>query len=299
MTVRPLRPDEGPAAHALWARSAPLDPVSYAVLAETLWGEPAGPALAAEHGGRLVGLAGGALWPTPAALRGSVRLLAVDPDHRRRGVGTALLRAVEGALRRDGAGPIRLLEAAPNYLTPGVDARNDGALAFAAARGYRDVGEAVNLAADLRQDWGTQADERRLARLGVSVRRFDSSDGAALDRLLDAEWPAWHAEVARARALDPPALHVAVRAGEAIGFAAHSANNAPLGWFGPMGTAPAARGLGVGGVLLRRCLADLRAAGHERATIAWAAALPFYARACGATVDRRFRRLEAAADAGT
>ncbi len=61
-----------------------------------------------------------------------------------------------------------------------------------------------------------------------------------------------------------------------------------------MGTDPAARGLGVGAVLLRRCLRDLRQRGLGRATIAWAAALPFYERACGATVERRFRRVEKA-----
>ena len=292
MTVRPLRPDEGPAAHALWARSAGLDPLPPSVLAEKLWGAPAGPALAAEAAGRVVGLAAGALWPTPGALRGSVRLLAVDPDHRRRAVGTALLRAIEHALRRDGATTARLVEAAPNYLTPGVDVRNETALAFAAACGYRTLGEAVNLDVDLGQDWDTTGDEARLSGLGVAVRRAASADRPGLGRLLDAEWPAWHAEADRAWALAPPALHVAVRDGEVLGFAAHSANNAALGWFGPMGTAPAARGLGVGAVLLRRCLADLRAAGHARATIAWAAALPFYARACGATVGRRFQRFE-------
>ena len=98
--------------------------------------------------------------------------------------------------------------------------------------------------------------------------------------------------IARALANDPPSVHLAVRGADVLGFAAHSSSHAGMPWFGPMGTAPAARGLGVGAVLLRHCLADLREAGHAQATIAWAASLPFYEKAVGATVSHRFRRVE-------
>ena len=111
-----------------------------------------------------------------------------------------------------------------------------------------------------------------------------------LGTMLDENWPAWHPEVEIAVARGTP--HLAERDGTALGFAAHSACNVEWGWFGPMGTAPAARGLGIGAVLLHRCLADLRSAGHDRATIAWAAALPFYERACGAQPSHHFRRFE-------
>ncbi|PAP78315.1 GNAT family N-acetyltransferase [Rubrivirga marina] len=302
MTLRPLRPADLGAAHALWQRSAALDPIPPAVLAEKLWGDPAGPALAAEIGGDLAGVGSGAIWYVPgeptgrrSQRRGSVRLLAVAPERRRRGVGSALLRALAEALRQRGATSLRIGEAAPNYLTPGVDVRYDAAPAFFAAHGLRETGEAVNLGVDLmEEDWATTGDEARLDAAGVSVRRATEADRAALAALLDAHWPAWQPEADGALARRPPAVHLALRDGGALGFAAHSATNAPLGWFGPMGTAPEARGLGVGAVLLRRCLADLKAEGHERATIAWAAALPFYERACGATVERRFRRFERA-----
>ena len=293
VTLRPLRPTEADAALALWTRSAPLDPVPRSVLVETLWGPPAGTVLAAEVGGETVGLGVGVRWPVEGAVRGSVRALVVAPERRRAGVGTALMDALEADLRQRGASVVRLVEAAPTYLTPGVDVRNEGSLAFAATRGYRDLGEAVNLGVDLgADDWRTEADDARLAAEAVEVRRAAEADRPTLAALLRAHWPAWQAEADAALALGPPALHLALRDGDVLGFAAHSANNAALGWFGPMGTAPEARGLGIGAVLLRRCLADLRDAGFARATIGWAAALPFYERTAGATVERRFRRFE-------
>ena len=288
--LRPLRPTD--AARAMWNRSVPLWPMSAALWAEMTDAEIA---LVATEAGAVVGLGVGAVWPVAAGVRGSVRLLAVDPAHRRRGIGTALLDALADGLRERGATVLRLGECAPVYLTPGVDVRETAGLAFAEASGFHTIGEAVHLGADLSTaDLDTEADETRLADLGVTVRRADPDDHAALGRLLDAEWPAWHPEAARALANAPPTLHLAVRGRDVIGFAAHSSSHAGLPWFGPMGTAPAARGLGVGAVLLRRCLADLRAGGHDHATIAWAASLPFYERAVGATVSHRFRRVERA-----
>ena len=292
MTLRPLRPSETDAAHALWQRSAPLDPVSASVFREKLETAP-GLAVAAGEVGAPAAVGVGVLWPTAEAVRGSVRLLAVDPSARRRGLGRRLLSALEEALRQRGATVARLAEAAPNYLTPGVDVRNAGALALAEACGYAPIGEAVNLGVDLTaRAWDTAADEARLTAVGVGVRRATTADRPALAELLAARWPPWEAETDRALAHPTPTLHLALRDGAVVGFAAHDANNVGTGWFGPMGTDPSARGLGIGRVLLWRCLADMRRAGRDRATIAWAAALPFYEDACGATVERRFRRFE-------
>jgi GNAT superfamily N-acetyltransferase len=74
--------------------------------------------------------------------------------------------------------------------------------------------------------------------------------------------------------------------GSLLGFAAYGSSRPS--WFGPMGTAPAARGLGIGALLLRRCLADQRAAGHDQVQIGWVGPLPFYAKAVGARVERVF-----------
>ncbi|MGB3541683.1 GNAT family N-acetyltransferase [Rubrivirga sp.] len=291
--IRPLHDADLEAARSLWNRSAPHDPLSETLFAEKAC-DPSSRSIIAVLEDETVGLAVGVPWSVPGAERGSVRLLAVAPEHRRRGIGAALLETVADDLHAQGATVLRIAEAAPNYLTPGVDVRYDAATPFLEAAGFHRIGESVNLGVDLEaDDWSVLEDEKRLAEAGVEVRRA-GSDRAAIGRLLDANWPPWHAEVAIGLEADPPSIHLALRDGEVLGFAAHSTNNAELGWFGPMGTSPAARGLGIGAVLLKRCLADLRMRGLENATIAWAAALPFYERACGATVSRRFQRWERA-----
>ena len=77
---------------------------------------------------RIVGFCVGAV--RRDTLRGHIKLLAVDPAVRRQGIGSALLSDVEQALAAQTIGAIRVDEAAPNYLTPGLDQRNQEALAF-------------------------------------------------------------------------------------------------------------------------------------------------------------------------
>ena len=287
-SLAPLADAEREIAHELWNQSVPGYALSAEHFASNLAG---GDAWTACQSGAIVGVGVGALWPVPGETRGSLRMLAVAPHARRRGVATALTDRLADRLRQRGATVLRLGECAPVYLTPGVDERLEAGLAFARAAGFGEIGRSVHLGVDVaRADWSTSDAEARLAEAGVRVRRAAESDREALGVTLDAHWPAWHpeAEIALARRT----LHLAERDGTVVGFAAHSACNVEWGWFGPMGTAPAARGLGIGAVLLRRCLADLRAAGHDRATIAWAAALPFYERACGAQPSHRFQRFE-------
>ena len=293
-TVRDLREGDGRAALALWNRAAPYDPLTPGLWREKVWEEPSpGPRLVAEASGEVVGVAVGALWGPPNGSRGTVKLLAVAPEARRRGIGGRLLGAVEGGLREAGAETCRIAECSPNYLVPGVDLRYTPGWLFVQKHGYAHVGEAVNMHVDLAAEaWETAAGEARLAGAGVEVRRARADDLGAVMAFLDAHWPAWKPEIASAFAQRPVSLHLAWRGGDLLGFSAYDANNRGTGWFGPMGTAPEARGLGIGGVLCRRCLRDLRAQGREAATIPWVAPVGFYAHHAGAHVSRVFHRFE-------
>jgi mycothiol synthase len=294
MTLRPItRADDG-ALRALWNAACPFDPLSEALYEEKVWGDPdLAPdlALVAEEGSEPVGF--GVAVRRPGAAHGTVKLLAVAPPHWRRGHGSALLAALEERLRGVGTSAVRLGESAPNYLVPGLDPRYTRAMLLAVARGYARFGETYNLDVDLEAEaWETDPEEAALAGRGVEVRRAAAGDREAVRAFLDVHWPAWQAEVGQSLGQEPVALHLAFRGGDLLGFSAYDGNNLGTGWFGPMGTAPAARGLGIGGVLLRRCLRDLRAQGLPRAVIPWVGPIAFYAHHAGASVARVFYRYE-------
>ncbi|HUR03671.1 MAG TPA: GNAT family N-acetyltransferase [Nonomuraea sp.] len=211
---------------------------------------------------------------------GHIDLLAVHPDVRGRGHGRELVRAAEEWLRSAGATQARFAGNPPCYAWPGIDVRYTAAACLAESLGYERYHMAWNMTADLGTDLSVDDDLVRLAESGVHVHGADQARErvAAFVREQWNEFWAWEA-------VNATGLHYAERDGRILGFAAWGARPA---WFGPMGTAPEARGLGVGGVLLRRCLADMRAAGQSSAQISWVGPLRFYSRAVGARAERVF-----------
>jgi predicted N-acetyltransferase YhbS len=223
---------------------------------------------------------------------GHVDLIAVHPAARRRGTGRALLVAAEAALARLGVNEVLLAGNPPHFAWPGIDVRYTPAICTAMALGYEHDRTAWNMTADLARDDSpalrstTQA-ETRLADAGITVRRATADDVPALVAFARANFGgSWGSEVGDSVDRPGAGCHVAVRGGEVLGFAAYGSSRPS--WFGPMGTAAAAQGLGIGGVLLRRCLIEQRAAGHRTVQIGWVGPVRFYSGAVGARVERVF-----------
>jgi GNAT superfamily N-acetyltransferase len=220
---------------------------------------------------------------------GHIDLLAVHPAARGAGRGRELVRAAEEWLRSEGAERARFAGNPPCYAWPGIDVRYTAAAALAERLGYELAGTAWNMTADLAADLSVDDDLPRLAGRGVRVRAAgtegtagtEGADRARVTAFVREHWnDSWAWEVANAAG-----VHYAELDGRVLAFAAWGARPA---WFGPMGTAPEARGLGLGRVLLRRCLADQRAAGQRTAQIGWVGPLGFYSRAVGARAERVF-----------
>ncbi|GAB7041711.1 MULTISPECIES: GNAT family N-acetyltransferase [Catenuloplanes] len=222
---------------------------------------------------------------------GHVDLFAVHPDARRRGIARALLTRAEAGLAGLGATEVRIAGNAPYYAWPGVDVRYTAAVCAATALGYTHDQTAWNMTASLVPGSaalrGTATAERRLAGRGITVRPATRDDvprlSAFAERHFGGDWPG---EVTDSIGRDRAGCHLAEHDGEILGFASYGSSRP--GWFGPMGTAPAAEGLGIGGVLLRRCLADQYAHGHRRVEIGWVGPVPFYSGAAGARIERVF-----------
>lgn len=193
-----------------------------------------------------------------------LRVLVVDRDARRRGVGSALL--------ADSSASVIFAEPG-NYFTPGVFAEDEGTRAFFAKHGFVEKAWTWNL--------------------DVGVQRAAGSGQKADERVLDFIeqhfGKIWRFECSRALG-----IVTSEEDGELTGFAAYEANNRGLGVFGPTGVVKSMRGRGIGRDLLLRALAELHALGYERAIIPWTDALDFYRKACGAEAAHQFVALVSA-----
>ncbi|MEW9552735.1 GNAT family N-acetyltransferase [Nonomuraea sp. NPDC050783] len=273
--VRPAEPAE---AARVAEAALTLDPGQGAALVARLSNPPATrtwTALAVDGGVAMVSLSD----KDPGA--GHLDLLAVEPPARGEGRGRALVRAAEEWLRERGAREARWAGNPPCYAWPGVDVRYTAAACLAESLGYERYHVAWNMTAGLSGDLSVEDDLARLDASGVAVRAAAGADRERVAAFVARHWnERWAWEAANATG-----LHYAERDGEVLAFAAWGARPS---WFGPMGTAPAARGLGLGRVLLRRCLAEQRAAGQADAQIGWVGPLRFYSRAVGARAERVF-----------
>ena len=246
--------------------------------------------LGAVRHGTLVGVLVGSRSVTDPRL-GHVDLVTVSPAHRRQGIGAALLAGAEARLAALGASEVLLAGNPPHYAWPGIDVRYTPAVCAALRLGYRQDRTAWNMTASLTEGSAalrpTETTERRLAERGVTVRRAVPTDLPALEEFARATFGGvWDGELAGSVGRPDAGTHLAERDGEILGFAAYG--SARPSWFGPMGTAPAAEGSGIGGVLLRRCLRDQAAAGITEAQIGWVGPVPFYSNAVGARIERVF-----------
>lgn len=211
----------------------------------------------------------------------ALRILAVDREQRRRGIGSALL----GEAEARGA---RIVAAeAGNYFTPGVVASDAASIEFFAHRGYKEIARTQNLVAGANGEWGA----------GV-VRATDATRERVLGFIEKEFGRIWRFEASHAFENDPATIVYVEAGGEIAGFAAHEANNRGLGFFGPTGVARAHQGKGLGARLLRASLADLHRLGYERVIIPWTDAIDFYRKACGAVVSDHFVTLARVIDSG-
>ncbi|MEZ4363786.1 MAG: GNAT family N-acetyltransferase [Kofleriaceae bacterium] len=291
-SITPLPAEELAAATALLASACRFERAAE-VAEEKLFGDgPDGPPipLAARWEQRLVGV---------ACVGGDrVRVLAVAPAARRRGVGQALLEACEQQARAAGATALHVLDQPGNYLAPGVDERDLDTRGWLTRRGFVAGEPRHNLVVELRGNpkvTAARAEELAAAasQRGYQLRRAGPSEPALLAAIDDEFGGAWSFEVARALEAEPPGVHLAERDGAPCAFAAHDGNNRGLGWFGPAGTWPAHRGQGLGQALLLACLVDVARAA-VRTEIAWVGPEGFYEASCGVAGRRIFRPMKKA-----
>jgi mycothiol synthase len=216
-------------------------------------------------------------------------LFAVVRRHRREQIARRLFEAALAVWKTKGLKIIEILTIPTNYLVPGLDPRYTPAICFVESVGFIHKGARVNLRALLDRSFDTVADEEELARQGIEIRRAHAGDWHLIERFFARQFgEGWLCETGMGMACQPPAVHLALRDGEIVAFAAHSTMNQEWGSFGPMGTSDAARGKGIGRVLMYRCMSDLQAAGFRSAVIPWVGPYRFYCGLLNCQIERVF-----------
>jgi GNAT superfamily N-acetyltransferase len=328
--LRPFDDRRVPEIVALWNAAAGADfPLRAALFRQNTvldpHFDPAGAAIACDAStGQLLGCAIAKAAREPLGAdglrpdRGWLSFLVVHPAHRRRGIGTALLRAGETFLRRQ-ARPLAVLGSDPGHFFPGVP-DSTGAAGFFEAAGYTLRGEAFDLHRSLVDYHGSEAvTAARAANRDVEVRPFAAGEERALLEFLDAVFPGrWRYTVARfldaggpiedvmglvRRGPRAPAASVGGFAmlfhpgsrwiGPSIAWVPNAgADRSPaVGGLGPMGIAPTLRGRGLGLALLDRAAVRLAALGVREMIVDWTILLEFYGR-LGFVPWRRYRHGE-------
>lgn len=207
----------------------------------------------------------------------SLRLMAVEPSFRRRGLGSALL---EDAVR-DSVQFLKRITvgaAAGNYLVPGIPSSHRESIDFFGKRGYRETARTTDMKVAVgdasRPDPVTEIEVNRVGSMNEPLERFLATEFG--------EPIAW--EIGQGLSRGRAVVRTAASDGVILGFTACEINNAGIGTFGPQGVTSASRGKGLGSLLLRHSLADLRELGYLEARIPWVSAVDYYERSCGATV---------------
>jgi N-acetylglutamate synthase-like GNAT family acetyltransferase len=229
----------------------------------------------------------------PDLKRGYIKLFATDETKRRQGLATMLLKKIEATIKSQAVQTLRLLDSNPNYFQPGIDPRYTEAIAFAERNGFKRFADTSNLEVDLQnQEFDTSTEEKQLANEKIFIRRASQADWPLVEKLITQHFKAWLTEIKSTYQNDPISLHIAEYKGQIEAFSAYDANNLNTGWFGPMGTNPILRGKGIGGILLKRCLNDMKRQGHKVSIIPWVGPIPFYLHYANARLTRVFWRYE-------
>lgn len=205
------------------------------------------------------------------AAQGFVRLIVVDPAHRRHGHGHSLLSAAEQDLA--GVSTITVGADAPFHLFAGVETTEIGLLCLLERRHYSREEANFNMDVDL--------DALPPDPGGTALAT--AADREEVDGWLLTHWPMWGPE--SLRALDQGTLLVARDAEGLTGFCAWDVNHPGL--LGPVAVRPDLLGRGAGVALLLGGLHRMRDNGRRAAEIAWVGPIVPYAR-IGARMGRVF-----------
>jgi mycothiol synthase len=196
-----------------------------------------------------------------------ITAFGVHPGYQRRGIGSALLKHILEKLRAQGRKSVAISPYVPNYFVPGVDIKSyPGTIAFLEHFGFKVLSNAISMGVDLSgfriPPEIVELERKREAEDGVTIRLVTAADLPELMPFIARHF-GWdwfrHAqdyllELFSGNATNQICFLIALRHGEIVGYCQQR-----LERFGPFGVNPEYRNLGIGRLLLFRCLAIMSA----------------------------------------
>lgn len=196
--------------------------------------------------------------------RGWIVLFFVDPEWRRQGIGSSLIKETEQKLKELNTKQITIAAYSPNYLFPGVDYINyPDALIFLEKFQYDKKSEAVSMAqnlVDFRLTETYLSHKKVLIDLGYKLDKFQLSESENLIDFLQKNFPGgWATNVKNAilgnRAEDT-ILILKNKEDKIVGYCQRAIDGNPSR-FGPFGVQENLRGLKLGMYLFNEMLFDM------------------------------------------
>lgn len=226
-------------------------------------------------------------------LVGAVLVVAVDPAHRRRGVGRTLIEGARARLWTRGARRVQLGGGGHTYFWPGVPVDLPDAWPFFAALGWAEAERSFDLVCPLR-DYAPPDALARVRAQGFTVAAAAAVDLPAVLAFEREHFPGWlggfervaaagaHGEVILARAATSGVVGTAlikppVAAGRPVGVWEELLGR-DTGTVGGVGVDPAARGRGIGLALAAHATGALKARGAARSFAGWTWLVDWYGR---------------------
>jgi beta-N-acetylhexosaminidase len=248
--------------------------------------------VAVAPGGTVVGFVATQARTEPGAPApvGAVLVVAVDPAHRRRGVGRALLAGALARLRARGARRVQLGGGGHTYFWPGVPVDLPDAWPFFAALGWAEAERSFDLVCPLRDYAPPPAVLARVRAQGVTVGEAAAGDLPAVLAFERAHFPGWLGGFERAAGAGAARDVVLARDGDGAvaGTALVGPPVPPVVWdgllgrdtgtVGGVGVAPAARGRGIGLAIAAHATGVLKARGAARSLAGWTWLVDWYGR---------------------